>query len=117
MRSRRFVSVALFLAAVVWFSLDTPSAQGPPITPASLGAVDVAYQQSFDTMASSGTSNVLPAGWGFDETGTSARNDGNYTAGTGSDNAGDVYAFGASGSPDRALGQLRSGTLVPVLGA
>jgi len=101
----------------VWFGLDTPSAQGPLITPVSLTAVEVPYQQSFDTLASSGTSNVLAVGWGFDETGTSARNDGNYTAGTGSDNAGDVYSFGAAGSPERALGQLRSGTLVPVLGA
>ena len=80
-------------------------------------ALDTAYTQNFDTLAGTGASNALPAGWALEESGTSARNDGNYTAGTGSDNAGDVYAFGSAASTDRAFGTLLSGTLTPIVGA
>ncbi|WP_395702671.1 endonuclease/exonuclease/phosphatase family protein [Aquabacterium sp.] len=73
------------------------------------------YTQNFDTLASSGTSSSLPGGWAFVETGTNAN--GLYTAGTGSGNAGDTYSFGAAGSTERALGTLRSGSVVPTLGA
>ncbi len=54
-------------------------------------------------------------GWGFLETLANANT--SYTAGTGSGNAGDTYSFGATGSTERALGGLRSGTLAPILGA
>ena len=76
-----------------------------------------AYQQNFDTLATSGTSAALPAGWVIRETGTSANANGLYAAGTGSSNSGDTYSFGAAGSSERALGALRSGTLVPSWGA
>ena len=40
---------------------------------AALGAVDTAYTQDFDTLASSGTANTaLPEGWWLAESGTSA---------------------------------------------
>ena len=94
----------------------TTFALGPTITAASLAAVDVAYTQNFDTLASTGTSSAVPTGWGFDETGTSAAVNGSYAAGTGSGNAGDAYSFGAASSSERALGQLRSGTAVVVIG-
>ena len=42
---------------------------------------------------------------------------GTTLSGTGSDNAGDIYAYGAAASTDRALGTLRSGTLIPTIGA
>ncbi|MUG95831.1 hypothetical protein F7734_27120 [Scytonema sp. UIC 10036] len=74
------------------------------------------YSQNFDTLASSGTpSNVLPPDWVFSETGTNANS--TYTVGTGSSNTGDTYSFGEAGSTDRALGTLRSGNLVPTIGA
>lgn len=72
------------------------------------------YTQNFDTLANTGTSSTMPAGWLFAETG--ANNNSTYTAGTGSGNAGDTYSFGATGSTDRALGGLRSGSLVPFIG-
>ncbi len=72
------------------------------------------YTQNFDSLASSGTSSSMPAGWLFSETGNNANT--TYTAGTGSGNAGDTYSFGASGSGERALGMLRSGSLVPTIG-
>lgn len=86
------------------------------------GSVDLAgtYVEDFGSLLASpdgATSNVLPIGWWLAETGTSASNDGAYRVGTGSSNAGDTYAFGTSGSTERALGGVRSGTLVPVVGA
>ena len=73
------------------------------------------YNQNFDTLANSGTSASLPAGWLLSESGTNAN--ATYTAGTGSGNGGDTYSFGTTGSTERALGALRSGSLVPVFGA
>ena len=64
---------------------------------------------------SSGTSSTVPTGWEFFETGTNANT--TYRAGTGSDNAGDTYSFGASGNSERAFGGLLSGSLVPLIGA
>ncbi len=73
------------------------------------------YSQNFNSLAISGANNpwqdnaTLP-GWyaGKSNKGTP---DGfaKYTAGTGSDNAGALYSFGATGSPERALGSLASG--------
>lgn len=80
-----------------------------PIAPVAVGA---SYAQNFDTLASSGSSNALPAGFGIVE--FSANADGAYAAGTGSSNAGGAYSFGAAGSADRALGALTSGSLSPV---
>ncbi|WP_392531283.1 lamin tail domain-containing protein [Nostoc sp. C117] len=72
------------------------------------------YTQDFDTLANSGTSTTLPTGWEFLETGTNANT--TYTAGTGSSNTGDTYSFGSSGSTERALGGLQSGSLIPTIG-
>ncbi len=81
----------------------------------SLGSINGVSTQNFDTLAATGTSSTLPAGWYFEETGTNAN--ATYTTGTGSSNAGDTYSFGASGSTERALGGLQSGSLVPAIGA
>ena len=58
----------------------------------------VGYTQDFNTLANTGTSSTLPAGWALLEKGTSANT--SYTAGTGSSNAGDTYSFGAAGQSD-----------------
>lgn len=74
------------------------------------------YTQSFDTLASTGsTGSALPNGWRVFEDGAAAN--GTYGVGTGSLNTGNVYSFGAAGSTDRALGTLRSGQLLPTIGA
>jgi uncharacterized membrane protein YccF (DUF307 family) len=73
------------------------------------------YSQNFNSLASSGTSASTPLGWMFSETGTS--NNLLYTAGNGSGTAGDTYSFGSTGSSDRAFGGLRSGSLIPTIGA
>jgi hypothetical protein len=82
----------------------------------SLTTSGSAYTQNFNSLASSGTSSTLPAGWFMLETGTNANT--TYSAGTGSSNTGDTYSFGSTTAPtDRALGGLRSGSLVPLFGA
>src|SRR3989337_7731 len=73
------------------------------------------YLQDFNTLASSGTSGILPAGWLFSETGANAN--ALYNTGTGSSTTGDTYSCGASGSTERALGGLLSGSLTPTIGA
>jgi len=75
----------------------------------------VTITQDFNSLVNSGTSTVLPSGWFIAEAGTSANT--TYTAGTGSSTTGDTYSLGSSGSTDRALGGLRTGSLNPTFGA
>ena len=82
----------------------------------SLTTLNSTYSQDFNSLAASGSTNdvsTLPQGWTFLETGTNANT--TYAAGTGSSNAGNTYSLGVDA--DRALGGLRSGSLIPVLGA
>ncbi len=92
----------------------------PPLPVSAAGSVSLttfgtAYTQDFDTLASSGTSDVVPLGWDFAEVGTNANT--LYTAGTGSATAGDTYSFGAASSSERSFGGLLSGSLTPTIGA
>ncbi|MBH9575827.1 endonuclease/exonuclease/phosphatase family protein [Inhella proteolytica] len=80
----------------------------------SLTTLGSAYTQNFDSLPTSGTSSTLPAGWVILESGTNAN--ATLTAGTGSSNTGDTYSFGQTGSTDRALGGLLSGSLTPMFG-
>ncbi|MES2773895.1 MAG: CehA/McbA family metallohydrolase [Bacteroidota bacterium] len=83
------------------------------ITPISY--TGITYTQDFNTLATTGTSSVLPTGWLFAETGTNANT--SYTANNGGSTSGDTYSFGTGTASDRALGGLRSGSLVPSFGA
>ena len=112
--SSRALILALVVSALPVFSSQKAQAAGS----ISLTTPGVAYTQDFNTLANSGTANTaLPTGWDLGESGTSSRNNAAYAASTGSDSAGDVYSFGSSGSSERAYGTLRSGTLVPIVGA
>ncbi|WP_310393375.1 T9SS type A sorting domain-containing protein [Hymenobacter sp.] len=71
--------------------------------------------ENFNTLAIAGTSSTVPTGFAFSEAGSNA--DPNYAAGTGSANAGDTYSFGAAPATERAFGVLRSGALIPIIGA
>jgi predicted extracellular nuclease len=90
-------------------------AAGPALAQVGIPSLGTPVTENFDTLASSGTSSVMPPGWAFSESGTNANT--LYTAGTGSSNTGDTYSFGASGSTERALGGLQSGSLIPMYGA
>jgi hypothetical protein len=81
----------------------------------SLSVLNSPSGQDFNTLAISGTSSLTPTGWVFVESGTNQN--GLYTAGTGSGNAGDTYSFGTAGSTERAIGGLRSGSLIPIIGS
>jgi DNA/RNA endonuclease G (NUC1) len=109
--------IAALLSAGFIFKL-IPSAFADTSTPVSIASFGTAVTQNFDTLVSSGTGTLAantPAGWGFSESSTNANT--TYTAGTGSGTAGDTYSFGSAAVPgDRALGQLRSGTLISTLG-
>jgi len=71
------------------------------------------YAQNFDSLASTGTSSITPSGWKFykSNSGTS------YAAGTGSDNAGNTYSFGAASASERAFGALSSGSVKNTIGS
>lgn len=102
-------------------ALATLMLSAAPALAAAYGSGTVAlgtvpYKQDFDGLASSGSvGTALPAGWRVVETGDNAN--ASYGVGTGSSNMGDVYSFGAANSTERALGTLRSGSLVPTIGA
>lgn len=87
-------------------TVTTPSV----VAPISLSNAGNTYSQDFNSLASSGTSTLLPGGWQIFETGTGTAANGVYAAGTGSSNTGDTYSFGAAGSSERALGTLFSGS-------
>ncbi len=73
------------------------------------------YAQNFNALAKTGTASALPSGWLLLETGTNAN--ANYTAGTGSSNAGDTYSFGIdAAADDRALGAVQSGSVISSFG-
>ncbi len=87
----------------------------------SLTTLDAAIPtETFDTLsntAGSTTNTALPAGWYITEGGGGARDNEQYAVDTGSSTTGDIYSYGAAAATDRALGELRSGTLIPLFGA
>jgi hypothetical protein len=105
----RFVtlSIAATLAATSGAALAAGSSPAPNYT-----LTTTTYSQNFDTLASSGTSQSLPAGFQIAEGDTGGAADGFYAAGTGSSNAGNTYSFGTTVA-DRALGSLTSGSVTP----
>jgi predicted extracellular nuclease len=112
----RVTALALLVALCATFLPLGISAVLAQATGVSLTALNAPYSENFDTLANTGSSNLVPNGWYFTETGTSNTANGSYTAGTGSSNAGDAYSFGAAGSTDRAFGGLLSGTLAYTVG-
>lgn len=81
---------------------------------------DSTYTQNFNTLSatSGSTMNTLAlTGWYLRETGGGSRDNEQYATDAGGSNTGDTYSFGAAGSSERALGGLRSTTLIPAFGA
>lgn len=103
----------LLLCAALWSGVA--SAQCISLT--TLGA---AQTQNFDTLsnvAGSTTNPLTIPGWFMTESGGGARDNEQYAVDTGASNTGDTFSYGAAGSTDRALGSLRSGTLIATYGA
>src|SRR5262245_44255368 len=84
------------------------------VSAAPINLTSTTYTQDFNTLASTGTSSVLPAGWELAETLTSANT--TYAAGTGSSTTGDTYSFGAAANAERAFGILQSNNLASKIG-
>jgi len=103
------------LALAVFTSLNlTPVVQA---TCVSLSAISNAPTQNFDSLATTGTANILGiTGCSMTETGGGERDNEQYGADTGASITGDTYSYGVAVSTERAFGGLRSGTLVPVFG-
>ena len=100
----------------VWLGAVT-MAQGGCVSLTTLGS---AYTQNFDTLsntAGSTTNNLTITGWSMTETGGGARDNEQYAVDTGASTTGDTFSYGAAASTERALGGLRSGTLIPNFGA
>src|SRR3954468_12154374 len=111
----RRLSFALAFAALCVLPVRPAAAQCVSLT--TLGS---AYTQNFDTLsntAGSTTNNLTIPGWFMTETGGGARDNEQYAVDTGGSTTGDTYSYGAAGSTERALGALRSGTLIPLFGA
>lgn len=86
----------------------------------SLTTLGSAATQNFDTLsntAGSTTNNLTIPGWFMTETGGGARDNEQYAVDTGASTTGDTYSYGAAAATDRALGMLRSGTLIGNYGA
>ncbi len=86
----------------------------------SLTTLGSGSHQSFNTLsntAGSTTNNLTITGWFLTETGGGARDNEQYAVDNGGSNTGDTYSYGTAAASDRALGGLRSGTLIPVFGS
>lgn len=71
--------------------------------------------ESFDSLLATGTGNSLPSGWLIAEKIRSV--DVTYLADNGASPTGNTFSYGATGSSERALGALLSGSVTPTLGA
>lgn len=105
--------VTLSLATALVASPAAVMASGKTAPP-SYTLTTTTYGQDFDSLASTGTSQALPAGFQITEQGTANASNGFYTANNGSSNTGDVYSYGTTGTTERALGSLTSGTNSPI---
>jgi len=106
----RFILLAVAAAAAVPSIAAAQTAS--PLTPRPVTTLTTT--ENFNTLAPTGSSNILPPGFQIVETGGTAA-DGFYAAGTGSSNAGNTYSFGAAGSTERALGALTSGGVSTIM--
>src|SRR4051794_27053283 len=109
--------LSMFLAFAVLAVLPVRPAAAQSVSLTTTGST---YTQNFDTLsntAGSTTNNLTIPGWFLTEGGGGARDNEQYGVDTGGSTTGDTYSYGAAGSTDRALGALRSGTLIPLFGA
>jgi hypothetical protein len=100
-----------FFACLLFLFLNKSFAQTISLTSGT-------YSQDFNTLLNTGTTNNLAInGWLMTESGGGARDNEQYAADNGGSNTGDSYSYGTISSTERALGGLRSGTLIPIFGA
>ncbi|MDX6270432.1 MAG: uncharacterized protein QOD28_1655, partial [Acidobacteriota bacterium] len=122
--ARRRLLLSLAAAFLIVFQpvafLVSPASADTGTGTVSLTTLGATVTENFDTLvntAGSTTNTTLPTGWYITETGGGARDNEQYAVDTGGSTTGDIYSYGAAASTDRALGALRSGTLIPIFGA
>ena len=104
----------VFLGLLPAISADTGTGS---ISLTTLGSPST---ENFDTLANTvgtTTNTTLPTGWYITESGGGARDNEQYAVDNGGSGTGDIYSYGTISATDRALGALRSGTLIPFFGA
>jgi hypothetical protein len=107
---KQFMRITLLtLLLLLFIRLSTMQAAGN----ISLTTLNTAYTQNFNSLVTADTSEVVPNGWSFSETGNNANT--LYTASDGTSNSGDTYSFGIGS--DRAFGTVQSGSLISTVGA
>jgi hypothetical protein len=111
---KRFTIITIAIFSVLWLNA---AAHGQCVSLTTPGS---ASTQNFDTLSNTAGSTTNPLtipGWFMTESGGGARDNEQYGVDTGASTTGDTYSYGAAAATDRALGQLRSGTLIPIFGA
>jgi hypothetical protein len=101
------------------FTLSTLFALAANAQTVSLTGTNPTYTQDFSTLDTAATvaSANLPTGWAIFEYGTSTTTvDNKYKGSNGNSNTGETYSLGTSGSTERALGSLASGSNIPSFG-
>ncbi len=114
----RMLVPAISFAVVLGVVLGLSGLLSPAAAQIGITAFAAPVTETFNTIGFTPDNTLftaLPAGWALLETGTNANT--SYRSGTGSNNTGDTYSFGATGSSERAFGGLLSGSLIPTIGA
>jgi hypothetical protein len=113
---RKTIVVKLALPVLVAVGLNATTTESyASFSPIGVGRTN--YVQNFNSLASSGHSMTLPAGWSYANVGKNADNQ-NYLADNGTDNNGGTYSYGQQGSNNRAFGVLTDATgLTGIIGA
>lgn len=114
---KKFVFIAIAVFAFIQFSASESNVAAQCVSLTTFGS---AYAQNFNTLsntAGSTTNNLTITGWFMTESGGGARDNEQYAVDTGASNTGDTYSYGAAANTERALGGLRTGTLIPLFGA
>jgi hypothetical protein len=84
----------------------------------SISPSTLTYMQDFNSLDTTNVnSSNLPTGWSIFEYGTAATVNNQYKGNNGSSNSGDTYSYGQTGSTNRSLGTLLSGSNSPRFGA
>jgi hypothetical protein len=105
-------TIRLFLVALVATQYNVPWATGQLC--AQLSGVN--FTENFNTLSSTGSNNTsssVPSEFAFVESPGNLT----YAADNGSNATADTYSYGATGSSDRALGELTSAASVSTIGA
>ncbi len=108
-----------FVLACVLCLLPAAFGQGQQPVCAELTADNLTYSQDFNTLSNAfeTTSDLMPIGFGFAESGSSAND--SYFVSNGRVSGANTYSYGSNSNPaitDRALGGKRASALNPTIG-